>query len=468
MCVVHHVLFLIFIPFTVVESLSQRTLKDNTSIEQITTLLATSDPTAAAIELATFIQSLDVQHFWKKKEHVAWFSGVNNHASATFKTHCSAFMAAVSERAGVPLLRPPQHSQDLLATAQHKWLEGTGSTLGWTITDSPVIAQAAANAGILAVISKANPNPHSPGHAAVVIPNHAPSIDFLKLNGPQEAQAGSINSGNLTASKGFKPLHTENVFYAFYSRKRLTPRLMYTVWSEDGDKKNLSVLGKTRYLLDLAPAGRLDAIKLTFSSGLPVWYSSNSGLLNDDSNTTAPFSWYAYYRYDGLKGEPFDVKKKSGPSSFTIQDSDRIILNTPLSIALKFDNSTPVTDELTGLWYATIDANMLGIFITSSDESNMQGYWLAYNDDKKQDGVYHRFTASWVKNMNGTVARGKMELCGLVSDILSCRMTANSLEVSINGTTAAMNGLPGRRRAVFQKATVFTPILDFPVPADNI
>lgn len=141
--------------------------------------------TPAGASLARLIDSLAVETRWLNDIHVAWFSGLPNNADATsgepmcrvpcrclppsgwdppqppgqlqgpapaacpprpagVATHCSAFVSAVCERLGVYVLRPPEHSQMLLANQQAMWVNGTGEGQGWSNVPDPVTAQVGA------------------------------------------------------------------------------------------------------------------------------------------------------------------------------------------------------------------------------------------------------------------------------------------------------------------------------------
>src|SRR5579862_1615147 len=89
--------------------------------------------TPAAQQLFQVIDGMDVEHHWPAGEHVSWESGTpdGRPESGTGKhTHCSAFAAAAAKRAGVYVLRPPDHPQLLLANAQYDWLESEGAAHG--------------------------------------------------------------------------------------------------------------------------------------------------------------------------------------------------------------------------------------------------------------------------------------------------------------------------------------------------
>ena len=73
----------------------------------------------AGQQLKEFYFSLDVEHLWIAGNHVNWETGVADKPEATSEnhTHCSAFVAAACKRLNMYILRPPDHSQLLLANA---------------------------------------------------------------------------------------------------------------------------------------------------------------------------------------------------------------------------------------------------------------------------------------------------------------------------------------------------------------
>lgn len=149
--------------------------------------------------LAAFLDSLNVSSHWLNDEHVAWFSGLANNPDAAYgvATHCSAFAAAVAERLGIYILRPPEHSQVggvggrrmwlvalppvdrckptlpaaasspwlqvLLANQQHDWVGSEGVAQGWRALPGPVEAQALANRGHLVLYLRRNSIASKPG-----------------------------------------------------------------------------------------------------------------------------------------------------------------------------------------------------------------------------------------------------------------------------------------------------------------
>lgn len=154
--------------------------------------------------LKSVIDNSDVQHLWKPYTHILWRSGLPDphNSSPSTSTHCSAYAASIADQLGVYLLRPPEHSQQLLANAQAAWLARDGAALGWRVVDA-VQAQKLANLGELVVAVWSNPNSQQPGHIAVIRPS-LQSADSLAINGPAAAQAGKINSANTSIAKSFE------------------------------------------------------------------------------------------------------------------------------------------------------------------------------------------------------------------------------------------------------------------------
>lgn len=161
----------------------------------------------AGARLAALLDGMDVEHLWRADLHVNWETGQPDRA-ADYEgpgkaTHCSAFAAAVGQRMGVYMLRPPQHGQVLLASAQAAWFASeAGRQAGWRPLSGPVAAQAAANAGQLTVMVYASPNPHKPGHIVVVRPA-VRTVAELEQQGPQITQAGQHNYASTFAAIGF-------------------------------------------------------------------------------------------------------------------------------------------------------------------------------------------------------------------------------------------------------------------------
>jgi hypothetical protein len=157
--------------------------------------------TPAGQQLIHLLDGMDVDHLWQSHVKVDWETGQPK--GGTGSTHCSAFAAAVGERLGIYMLRPPQHGQDFLASAQGRWFEGDDARKeGWFKVNGSLQAQTLANLGNLVVLVYINPDPHTPGHIAIVRPQ-VKSLKDLEKEGPQTTQAGAHNFSSGTAVFSF-------------------------------------------------------------------------------------------------------------------------------------------------------------------------------------------------------------------------------------------------------------------------
>lgn len=163
--------------------------------------------TAAGHRLVQVLDGMNVESLWLAHEHVNWETGEpdrgGEYEGPDKHTHCSAFAAAAAKRLGIYVLRPPEHGQQLLANAQAEWLSGAvASAAGWRKLPDAESAQMHANEGALVLVVFANPNPHEPGHIAIVRPSEK-SSEALERNGPQIIQAGIHNHNSTSARIGF-------------------------------------------------------------------------------------------------------------------------------------------------------------------------------------------------------------------------------------------------------------------------
>jgi len=157
--------------------------------------------TPAGEKLRAFLDGMDVDHLWQSHVKVNWETGEPR--GGTGSTHCSAFAAAVGERLNIYMLRPPAHPQEFLASAQGRWFESDQAWHeGWFKVNGAARAQALANQGNLVVLVYINPDPHTPGHIAIVRPAEK-SMKALEKEGPQTTQAGAHNFSNGTAVFSF-------------------------------------------------------------------------------------------------------------------------------------------------------------------------------------------------------------------------------------------------------------------------
>ena len=160
---------------------------------------------ALAQRLFAMIDALDVEHRWPAGQRVDWQTGLPNGlpvAAGHTDTHCSAFVAVAAEKAGIYILRPPEHGQVLLANAQNEWLSDEGGEEGWRPLEGPQAAQDAANKGQLVVASYHNRRNNKPGHIAIVRPG-TKSPQQIAEEGPDVIQAGTINSTSISIKAGF-------------------------------------------------------------------------------------------------------------------------------------------------------------------------------------------------------------------------------------------------------------------------
>lgn len=158
--------------------------------------------TSGGQQLLQMLEKMDVEHLWLSHHKVDWRTGFPK--SGHGGTHCSAFAAAVAERLGIYMLRPPQHSQNFLASAQGLWFTTEHARHdGWRTVDSPQEAQSLANRGFLVVLVHISPEAKVHGHIAVVRPA-VKSARALDDEGPQTMQAGLHNFASGTAKQSFQ------------------------------------------------------------------------------------------------------------------------------------------------------------------------------------------------------------------------------------------------------------------------
>jgi hypothetical protein len=153
-------------------------------------------------QLLKLLVSMDVEHLWMSHHKVEWRTGFPK--SGRGGTHCSAFAAAVGERLGIYMLRPPEHSQEFLATAQGRWFEGEHARRdGWRQVRTAEEAQSLANRGELVVLFHISPEAEVHGHIAIVRPA-VKSMSAMESEGPETMQAGLLNFADGTAKRSFQ------------------------------------------------------------------------------------------------------------------------------------------------------------------------------------------------------------------------------------------------------------------------
>lgn len=158
-------------------------------------------------ELWRRLEAMEVDKLWLPGAIVDWKTGLPTGQpikDAKGKhTHCSQFVAAVADRLGVPLLRPPEHGVVGLANAQSDWLGSDAARKsGWVALKDGAAAQSAANDGRLVLASLKNPDAARPGHIAVVRPG-TKAAELLAQEGPDVMQAGGTNALRTSLRRGF-------------------------------------------------------------------------------------------------------------------------------------------------------------------------------------------------------------------------------------------------------------------------
>ena len=153
-------------------------------------------------------EGMEVERLWKPGVIVDWLTGFPTgrpirQGDTGRHTHCSQFVAAACQRAGIYILRPPDHPATGLANAQFEWLAaGAGTTAGWRHLESAAAAQDAANSGRAVVAVVRNPDTSKPGHIALVRPG-SKSRQQLETEGPDVMQAGARNRRSIPLRQGF-------------------------------------------------------------------------------------------------------------------------------------------------------------------------------------------------------------------------------------------------------------------------
>jgi hypothetical protein len=136
--------------------------------------------------MTEFLAGIPVESRWQSGHHITWTTGQQDRADGVAPetaSHCSAFVAAVALALDLYVLRPPNHSQELLTNHQYAWLNGkeypgapNAQASNWQalgLSGGPgVLAQAVsrANAGQLVLAAFASADPHKPGHICIMRP----------------------------------------------------------------------------------------------------------------------------------------------------------------------------------------------------------------------------------------------------------------------------------------------------------
>jgi hypothetical protein len=155
--------------------------------------------TSGGSRLKSFLDGLPIETEWIAGHHVVWQTGQQDGpAGEGFEnhTHCSAFVAAVALYLDIYVLRPPHHTQELLANSQMDWFAGnsfpgpTASQSGWRTLGKAGApggveeAVTAANTGKLVIAGYRQPpvdGHQRSGHIVLVRPQDPPSTPAATL-----------------------------------------------------------------------------------------------------------------------------------------------------------------------------------------------------------------------------------------------------------------------------------------------
>jgi hypothetical protein len=158
--------------------------------------------------LKEFYLSLGVETHWIAGAHINWETGEPDdlNASQDIHTHCSAFVAAACKKLNIYILRPPEHSLQLLSNAQYDWLlSKEGRQNGWVPIDTGNVyyaAQERADKGYVVICIYKSMDPALPGHIAIVRPAEITS-EKLVASGPMLVMAGTHNFNYISLKSGF-------------------------------------------------------------------------------------------------------------------------------------------------------------------------------------------------------------------------------------------------------------------------
>ena len=160
--------------------------------------------TPAGAKFKVYLDSLHVEQLWPARVPIHWETGEPDPGRVGHEppTHCSTFVAAAAKRLGIYILRPPEHSQEMLSLAQERWLEGgEAASQGWRRVASVREAQVLANRGEFVVLVFGQE--HAAGHIAIVRPA-VKTQAALDTEGPETTQASGRNFSDGTAIESFK------------------------------------------------------------------------------------------------------------------------------------------------------------------------------------------------------------------------------------------------------------------------
>jgi hypothetical protein len=161
-----------------------------------------------ALTNEAIFDTMNVEQKWQNGVHINWETGETDrppdYQGPDKKSHCSAFAAALAKKFSIYLLHPPEHPQQLLATAQAHWLlDKKSADFGWKRLKDMKEAQTMANQGAFVIAVYPSPHKKKAGHIAVLRSSKKSTEDLLK-EGPQIIQAGTNNYQSTDLKNGFR------------------------------------------------------------------------------------------------------------------------------------------------------------------------------------------------------------------------------------------------------------------------
>lgn len=257
-----------------------------------------------------------------------------------------------------------------------------------------------------------------------------------------------------------------------FQRPTRAPRLRH-LWYP------LPATSTTRYLLDAAPGGRVDAIKLFYeASGAPTWRTAAAGLPASASGALASAAvldaqWHRLVLSASAKQEPYLTQEEqrvrfqltAGGRRLTVAEGG----GAPLALAPGPPNRY-LEGPANGLWYAALDDTYYGLFVTSSRAAPsgfLAGYLLGW---RAVDGEPTRWTlvAAWPGAWGGKASsQASLYSCRLAAGRTACTRDASlrglKLTMDASGTALTVEGLPGAAAPLaLLKASTATPVLSTP------
>lgn len=266
------------------------------------------------------------------------------------------------------------------------------------------------------------------------------------------------------------PPKLQNYFWAVYQRPAPAPRLR-PLWAPFP-----IAASTTRYLLDAAPGGRVDAIKTFYdASGAPTWRTAAAGLPAAASGAVTSAAaldaqWHRLVLSASSRQEPYLTKEEervrfqlaAGGTRLTVAEGG----GPPQALAPGGSLAGPAN----GLWYSAVDDTYYGLFVTSSraaPSGYLAGYLLGW---RAGDGEPTRWTlmATWPGVWGGKASSvARLFNCRLAAGRMACTYDASLKGLKVimdaSGTAMAIEGLPGAAAPLaLLKASTATPVLNSP------